>query len=151
MSTKCSHEKTNERGTYCFTGDVSVWGKTDSNPAAHGNIVVHVECAHCGARRRENINGLHCEVSPWLGSRAEREQAISAARLALAQLQRPAKITLYRGNETADVWVDSAGYLVIEAVDGESVARALPAGFLAAAQAYRRAVRLLEAAIQESK
>lgn len=90
-------------------------------------------------------------MSPWYGSRAEREATISHARTALAKLQRPAKITLTRGDETADVWVDSDGYLVVEAVDSASVTQALPTGFLAAAQAYRRAVLALEDAIQEAK
>ena len=138
MTIPCSHEKTRERYTVGFCGAVSVWPQTDSNPAAHGNITVSVECVRCGARRSENINGHHIEVSPWRGSRAEREATIRAAREALAKMRRPDRITLTRGRETAHVWVDAAGDLVSDADD--SVMQALPEDFLLAAQAYRRAV-----------
>lgn len=44
----------------------------DQNPAAHGCVCYVVERVEDGARRLENVNGLHTEVGPWVGSYKER-------------------------------------------------------------------------------
>ncbi len=45
----------------CFLAPVT---DGETNPAAHGNISRHEECA-CGARRTTNINGPHFEQGRW--------------------------------------------------------------------------------------
>lgn len=47
----------------------------DQNPAAHGCVCYVVERVEDGARRLENVNGLHTEVGPWAGSYRERSDA----------------------------------------------------------------------------
>jgi hypothetical protein len=71
----CSHSETRVLSTNGFSREVSVAPYTESNPSAHGNITELAECTACGARRLENVNGRHLEVSPWRGSYASREAA----------------------------------------------------------------------------
>lgn len=47
----------------------------NQNRAAHGCVCYVVERVSDGARRLENVNGLHTEVGPWVGSYQERSDA----------------------------------------------------------------------------
>lgn len=55
-----------------FFGPVAAQG--EENPRAHGCVCYIVE-REDGARRRVNVNGLHVEVGPWVGSWQERLDA----------------------------------------------------------------------------
>ena len=55
-----------------FFGPVAAPG--EENPRAHGCVCYIVE-REDGARRRENVNGPHVEVGPWVGSWQERLDA----------------------------------------------------------------------------
>jgi len=61
---RCRHRHTRQVGAdRCYSGSVAAAG--DENRAAHGGITCTVECTDCGARRDENHNQGHAEVSPW--------------------------------------------------------------------------------------
>lgn len=47
----------------------------NQNRAAHGCVCYVVQRVEDGARRLENVNGLHTEVGPWVGSCRERLDA----------------------------------------------------------------------------
>ena len=54
----------------------------NQNRAAHGCVCYVVERVEDGARRLENVNGLHTEVGPWVGSYLQRLDAcIDVARI----------------------------------------------------------------------
>lgn len=149
----CSHQAVKELSTEGFSGPVSVAPYTESNPAAHGNITVRVECKACGARRLENINGRHVEVSPWLGSTEERAAAVRKAREEVSHT-RPKPVTMTRGSdgETVTVSVNGDGLLVVDAPSPaaqRAILGALPADFCAAYEAHRAALEALHAAEAE--
>lgn len=151
----CSHASTKTLSTHGFSGDVSVAPYTESNASAHGNITEHVECTACGARRLENVNGGHVEVSPWRGSTEERVAAVSIAR-AEARRTRPEPVTMMtRGSDGASVTVhvDATGQLVVDAptfAAQAAILRNLPAQFSDAYQAHRAAVDALRVAESEA-
>lgn len=94
----CDHKETRELTTRCYDGPVVVH---DQNPAAHGDITVEVECARCGARRSENLNGCHAEEGPWGPSRAERQAHADRLRRALPAT--PSPCTFRSGDKVATV------------------------------------------------
>jgi len=150
MTQTCAHSKTRTLSTEGFARDVSVHPYTESNPAAHGNITERVECTACGARRLENINGRHVEVSPWRGSYAERDAAVQRARDAVRST-RPTPVTFTRASdgETATVSVDTEGRLVVDAptfAARKAILGALPVDFAEAYEAHSAAMNALRAA-----
>jgi hypothetical protein len=149
----CKHANVKTLSVTGFGGEVSVAPYTATKPSAHGNITEHVECTDCGARRRENINGLHVEVSPWRGSAAEREAVVARAR-AEAKRTRPEPVTMTRGSDgaTVVVAVNADGQLVIDAptfAAQKAIVGALPAQFVSAYEAHSKAIEALRAAEAE--
>lgn len=150
--TACSHRRTRDLATHAYTGPVA-GPRGEVNRAAHGCVCVTVECVSCGARRDENRNQWHLELGPWGPTRAARQRAAEDARTAASALaaRRPAPITLTRGDQEREVWIDCDGYLVVVggSIPDEAIASAAP-DFLDAAQRLRRAVLAAERAEREA-
>jgi hypothetical protein len=121
---KCTHEgRTRQVGEYAgFVGGVSVYPHTAENRAAHGCVTGTFECCLCGARRRENRNGNHVEVSPWGPSKSERaaqarrevERLVSALDALCASASRASKKFVSTDGRTLRVCLDADGFLRVE-------------------------------------
>lgn len=115
---KCSHARTKSGSINGYTGSVAVHPYTDENRAAHGGITYTVECLDCGARRRENTNGLAIEVSPWRGSRAGRREDVARLRRELDAARNacdPAVVRRSDGREVSVV-VEEDGMATVQGV-----------------------------------
>lgn len=78
---KCNHQP-HVIAEHAFSGSVAAYPYTDENPAAHGNITQTQECTICGAHRSVNVNQQHEEFGAWGPTRAQRDAAERAAKLA---------------------------------------------------------------------
>jgi hypothetical protein len=114
MSTNCQHTKTREvpGSERCYSGSVAAEPYTHENRAAHGGISYTQECATCGARRAVNVNGSHCEVSPWQSKAArlaqEAEDDRRAAAAAAAREEEDERTRMDARQRAADACGDDA-------------------------------------------
>lgn len=135
----CEHSETTVGNPRPYNGSVYTVGVTEENLCAHGNIVHTRTCSHCGARRRELINGRHQEVSAWGLPRVGLESAYVKARARVDALF-PATIAV-KEDQTTTVTVDKEGFFVFDTYVSETelhhLVRKLSYACLSAAQRYR--------------
>lgn len=110
----CKHESKGTRLLETSAFMYAVAAGTAQNPAAHGNVCVHVECQQCGARRKVLINGHHLEHGPWGEDRMARLAIAERLEAHAAKLARDAVLISTKANvdgQILRVRIGNDGYL----------------------------------------